>query len=543
MNSRKTVMNLLAVLTCCYPMCWNVLGCPNDSDPAAHPSEDRVTFNKDVAPIIYENCASCHHVGQAGPFELMSYKDVQRHAETIRVVVESKYMPPWKPADTGIQFSNHRQLLPEQSATLLKWIEQGCVEGEGNAPEPPAFPDGWSLGKPDLVVKMDRAFSVPADGPDLYRSFVLPVNLPEDKWIKAMELRPTARNVVHHALFFIGDSSSLRNRVEKDGQPGFRGMNFMRGSEFLKGGAGGGADRLSRGLGGYVPGAVPNLLPGDLARFLPKGSDIVMQTHFHPSGKAEQEQAELAIYFADVAPSHMLVPIQLPPLFGAGAGIDIPAGEANYQVTDDLTLPIDVRAIEIGGHAHYICKSMRLDATLPSGKTLCMLKIDDWDLDWQDQYLFRTPVELPKGTKLSTTIVYDNSKENPENPFSPPQRIAWGRESTDEMGAVTLLVVAKDESQREELDRLVSQRNRKAIAGRIRNQSSGLSALGGGRLEQIGLLRMLDRNSDKKLQLSEVPERFRDRLFEFFDNNGDEVLDEGEIQNGRQAIQRLLDEK
>lgn len=543
MNLRKTVRQLLAVLTCCFPMCSGALGSPNDGDPITVPPEDRVTFNKDVAPIIYEHCASCHHVGQAGPFELMNYKDVQRHSETIRVVVESKYMPPWKPVDTGIQFSNHRQLLPEQSATLLKWIEQGCIEGDGNAPKPPAFPDGWSLGKPDLVVKMDRAFSVPADGPDLYRSFVLPVNLPEDKWIKAMELRPTARNVVHHALFFVADSSSLRNRVEKDGQPGFRGMNFMRGSEFLSGGTGGGADRLSRGLGGYVPGAVPNLLPGDLARFLPKGSDIVMQTHFHPSGKAEQEQAELAIYFADVAPSHMLVPIQLPPLFGAGAGIDVPAGEANYIVTDDLTLPIDVRGIEIGGHAHYICKKIRLDATLPNGQSLCLLKIDDWDLDWQDQYLFRTPIDLPKGTKLSTTIVYDNSKENPENPFSPPQRIAWGRESTDEMGSVTLLVVAKDESQREELERLVSQRNRKAIAGRIRNQSSGLSALGGGKLEQLGLLRMLDRNSDKKLQLSEVPERFRDRLFEFFDNNGDDVLEESEIQNGRQAIQKLLDEK
>lgn len=535
----NTFRQLVGAVGCCLQLCCGAFGCPCMGNPETLISENRVTFNKDVAPIIYDHCASCHHAGQAGPFELLSYKDVQRHAETIRVVVESKYMPPWKPVDTGIQFSNHRQLLPEQSATLLKWIEQGCIEGDGNAPKPPEFPDGWSLGKPDLVVKMDRAFSVPADGPDLYRSFVLPVNLPEDKWIKAMELRPTARNVVHHALFFIADSSSLRNGVEKDGQPGFRGMNFMRGSEFLSGGA----DRLSRGLGGYVPGAVPNLLPGDLARFLPKGSDIVMQTHFHPSGKAEQEQAELAIYFSDVAPSHMLVPIQLPPLFGAGAGIDIPAGEANYQVTDELTLPIDVSAIEIGGHAHYICKKIRLDATLPTGHSLCLLKIDDWDLDWQDQYLFRTPIDLPKGTKLSTTIVYDNSKENPENPFSPPQRIAWGRESTDEMGSVTLLVVAKDEGQRDELERLVSQRNRKAIAERVRKQSSGLSALGGGRLEQLGLLRMLDRNSDQKLQLSEVPERFRDRLFEFFDNNGDDVLEESEIQKGRQAIQKLLDEK
>ncbi|MFO0942677.1 MAG: cytochrome c [Pirellulales bacterium] len=511
-----------------------------DLDLQAHEDDSKMTFANRIAPIIFKNCSSCHHTGQAGPFELISYQDVSRHAETIRVAVTDNYMPPWKPVSTGIEFANHRQLSDEDKKILIEWIDSGCPEGSPNdLPSPPKFHDGWRLGKPDLVVKMEKPFTVPASGKDLYRSFVLPVNLPEDRWIKAIELRPSARNVVHHALFFIADSSSLLGRQERDGQPGFRGMNFMRGTEFLSNGP----DRLTRGLGGYVPGAVPNMLPGDLARLLPKGSDIIMQTHFHPSGKVEVEQAELAIYFSDTKPSHMLVPLQMPPLFGVGAGIDVPAGETNYQIRDAITLPVDVQAIEIGGHAHYICKNLKLDATLPDGKQLTLLQIDDWDLDWQDQYLFKQPIDLPKGTKLTSVISYDNSKNNPENPFSPPQRIAWGRESTDEMGSVTLLLTAKEENDRGQLEQLVSVRNRQAIQARVKQQTSGLSALGGGRLEQVGLIRLLDRNSDSKLQANEIPERFRERLLEFLDSNGDDVLDESEIRAGRTAMQRLMEDR
>lgn len=510
------------------------------SHSQANDGDASITFAKQIAPIIFEHCSNCHHAGQAGPFELMNYQDVARHAETIRVAVTDNYMPPWKPVPTGIEFANHRQLNDRDKKTLIQWIDSGCPEGSAtDLPPSPKFPDGWRLGKPDLVVKMEKPFTVPASGKDLYRSFVLPVNLPEDRWIKAIELRPSARNVVHHALFFIADSNSVRGRNDRDGQPGFRGMNFMRGTEFLSNGP----ERLNRGLGGYVPGAVPNMLPGDLARFLPKGCDIIMQTHFHPSGKEEVEQAELALYFTDQKPNHMLVPVQLPPLFGVGAGIDVPAGEPNYQVRDSLTLPVDVQAIEVGGHAHYICKSLRLDATLPDGKQMTLLQIDDWDLDWQDQYLFKHPIDLPKGTKLNSLITYDNSKDNPENPNSPPKRISWGRESNDEMGSVTLLLTAKNESQRDELERLVNNRNRQAIQARVKLQTSSLSSLGGGRLEQVGLLKFLDRNSDGKLQANEIPERFRERLLEFLDANGDDVLEESEIREGRSAMQKIMEDR
>ena len=201
---------------------------------------------------------------------------------------------------------------------------------------------------------------------------------------------------------------------------------------------------------------MPNKLPGDLAQWLPKGSDIVMQTHFHPSGKVEWEQTEMAIYFADKPPSRQTVDVPLPPLFGRFAGLNVPAGEKNFRISQSITLPVDVEAISIRGHAHYICREMEMTATLPDGEKITLMQIDDWDLDWQDRYQFAKPLSLPAGTKLYAEIIYDNSADNPENPYSPPQTIKWGRESNDEMGAVTLQVIAKDETDRPELQRAVS---------------------------------------------------------------------------------------
>lgn len=505
-------------------------------------SAETTTYAKHVAPILHAKCAGCHRPGQSGPFSLLSYEDAVRHSQTIQAVIASGYMPPWKPIHTGLDFANNRQLSKLETETIQAWIAQECPSGDlAQAPALPQFSDGWSLGTPDLVLKMEQPFTVPADGPDIYRSFVFPVNLPTDRWVKAIELRPTARNAVHHALFFVDDSGQTKNHRERDGQPGIRGMNFLRGGggDMLQRGA----DRLTRGLGGYVPGAVPNKLPGDLARLLPKGSDIIMQTHFHPTGKREVEQAELALYFTDVVPSHQLVPVQLPPMFGIGAGIDVPAGEANYVVRDKYVLPIDVRGVEIGGHAHYICRRMLMTARLPGGQKLDLLRIDDWDLDWQDQYVFDQHVELPKGTELEVELVYDNSANNPENPFSPPKRIAWGRESTDEMGSMTLLVIAADESQRGLLEADIVERTRESIRGRIRNQMSGLSILSGGALGNGGsggLLKLLDRNRDGLLQAAEIPERFRERLLEFADRDNNDQLDAQELENSRQGIERFL---
>ena len=513
-----------------------VAGSDIETTPTAGP-----TFAEPIASIVYSHCTSCHREGQSGPFSLVTYREVSQRADTIKAVLENGYMPPWKAVHTGFDFANDRRLSEKEKEQMLSWIEAGCEPGDAKeTPLPPSFPDGWSLGKPDVVLQMDRPFLIPADGPDLYRSFVFQVNLPEDKWIKAIELRPTARTAVHHALFFIDVDGAAKEQRSPDGQPGFAGMNFLKGR-------GNALERmpesLARGLGGYVPGATPNLLPGDLARYLPKGSDIVMQTHFHPTGKPETEQAMLGVYFADKPPKQRLVSLQMPPIFGMGSGLDIPAGKAKHVLHDEYTLPIDILGFEIGGHAHYICREMVMTATTPDGVKSELFRIDDWDLDWQDQYLYKSPVTLAKGTKLSVDIIYDNSANNPENPFTPPRPISWGRESTDEMGAITMLVIAKNEDERTLLESDMRDRARESLGNRIRSQMGRAGGLLGGNRMDGAFMKLLDRNRDGALQKSEIPERMRDRLMDIMDTNNDETLDKAEMDSGRQQMEKFLGPK
>ncbi len=533
-----------------FTLAWAILGIPHawsqESGTATTKTNraESVTFSSDIATIMYDKCSSCHRPGQVGPFSLLTYDDVKKRALTIEAVIENDYMPPWKPVNHNVQFSNDRSLSQLQKEELKQWIAAGCPEGDRAAmPSPPEFPDGWSLGKPDLIVKMNGQFEIPADGPDIYRSFVFPLQLPEDKWIKAIELRSKAKSAMHHALFFLDSTGNARKMDGSDGKAGVAGMGFLSdfgvavsgnhsgiggvlsrlGGQRLQRGSSAVEDgrldsALARGLGGYVPGAMPTKLPGDLAMALPKGSDIVMQTHFHPSGKHETEQAEMALYFADQAPSKQLVTIQVPAMFGFGANIDIPAHEKKFCITDSFTLPIDVQAISIGGHAHYICREMKMTASTPTGTEITLMQIDDWDLDWQDRYLFAEPIDLPAGTVITTDIVYDNSADNPENPYQPPQRIRWGRQSNDEMGSVSLLVVAADESHRPDLQVALRKHGTSSVAERF------TKGKGAGQM-----LLQLDENRDGKLQKSEAPPRLSGRIFDLLDQNSDGALDSMEL--------------
>lgn len=499
---------------------------------------ESITFAEHIAPIVHQKCAICHRAGQSGPFELVTFEDVRDRSETIQAVVHDNYMPPWKPVNTEIRYANDRRLTTEERGLLDRWIEAGTPAGDLATVQPPEYEGGWSLGQPDLILTMDQPFQVPASGPDIYRSFVFPAALTQDRWVKAVEVRPSARGVVHHALFFTDQTGTAREDDGKDGQPGFKGMNFLRAGGFRR------VDLLSTlSLGGYVPGAMPNRLPGDLAMSLPKGSDIVMQTHFHPSGKAEAEQTQLALYFADEEPSRQLTAIQLPPLFGRFAGIDVAPGDSDFEISQTFTLPIDVEGIVVGGHAHYICREMELTAKLPGSDTITVLKIDDWDLDWQDQYQFEQPLQLPAGTELNARIVYDNSADNPENPFSPPERIRWGRESTDEMGSITLRVVAADEAERPQLQRAV----RQMLAQSFNGWSGGRQGVALGqmlmrRVVDRRTIQFLDANGDGKLQSAELPERIRQPVLRAADTNGDSVVDEKELDVALKRLERFRNE-
>lgn len=482
---------------------------------------DAPTFNEHIAPLIHGNCSSCHRDGESAPFQLISYDEVSRKAGTIKRVINDSYMPPWHASIEHLAFENVRKLTQEQIDLFNRWVEADKPEGEiDNAPAPPEFTKGWQLGEPDLVVRMDKAFEVPADGPDIYRNFVLPLDLPEDKWVKAIELRPSARSVVHHSLYFLDDSGTARSLDGKDGRPGFTGMGFRRSGQ----------------LGGYVPGVSAKLLPGDLARPLPQGSDLVLQTHFHPSGKKELEQTTVGFFFADKAPERHLKEIQVPPGFGRAAGIDIPAGKADFSIEDTFALPVAVELVSISGHAHYICSSMKMTATLPDGSEMTLLEIPEWDLDWQDSYFFKNKITLPAKTKLKTVIHYDNSADNPNNPHSLPKRIKWGRESTDEMGSITLSVVPTEGRDDRKLT-IATSADKARLFAEVAKELRSTKVLD--RLPRI--VKALDRNGDGNLQSEELPERMRSTLLDRLDSDEDGSLNPSEIQVLRDWLQTMRD--
>lgn len=393
-----------------------------------------VNFAEHIAPIMFNKCASCHRPGEIGPFNLLTFDDAHKKGKLIGKVTADRTMPPWHPAPGHGSFRDELRLSDEQVALIQRWVETGMAEGDpAKMPKPPQFTDGWQLGKPDLVVTMDKSYEVPATGRDQYRSFRLPMNLTEDKYITAIELRPSARNVVHHVLFFAAPPSKAGNA--KGAKGGFGGLagGFGRGLE-------------NGGLGGWAAGQQPHFLPMDLGKLVTKGSDLILQTHFHPSGKAEQEKTTVGLYFAKKKPERSLVMFQAPPFFGIMSGINIPADEKQYKLKGKFKTPVDIELVLVSGHAHYICESMKAVATLPDGGKQSLLYIPRWDFNWQGNYIYQDPVKLPKDTVIDVEIIYNNSAENPANPNNPPKRIRWGEQSTDEMGSISFGAVAAKES-------------------------------------------------------------------------------------------------
>jgi hypothetical protein len=237
------------------------------------------------------------------------------------------------------------------------------------------------------------------------------------------------------------------------------------------GGAGariGAADVAWGGLGGWVPGVTPRFFPDGIAQPLPRGSNIVMQLHLHPSGQAGEENGRLALYFSKTPPTSSLTGVQVPPAFGFAMGLDIPPGEPRVVVRDSFVLPVALETFGARGHAHYLGREMKMTATLPDGSARGLLWIKDWDFNWQDSYFFRAPLRLPKGTRLDVEIVYDNSAGNPRNPSSPPVRVRWGRESHDEMGGMTLLVAMPPADDARALRAAQAQHFREQLARRLR---------------------------------------------------------------------------
>ena len=443
---------------------------------AAKPTaQTPVTFSEHVAPIVFANCSSCHRPGEAAPFSLLNYRDARPLAKAIASATASRVMPPWKAGPSDFAFDNARRLTDDQIAMIQRWVADGAPEGDpAKMPALPRFTEGWQLGQPDLAVSMSEAFDVPATGPDVYRNFVVPLGLDRDVWVRAIDFRPSARSVVHHSLFFLDATGAAREQDARDATPGFPGgmgggrvVGQERGLAAIlgNGDTNAQADGVARaaGLGGWALGGRVLELPTGLAFFVPKGSDLVLSTHFHPSGKAEHEKSSVGLYFAPGPPTQAFTTIQLPPVFGVFEGLDIPAGQERYTITDSFVIPVDVRAFAVGAHAHYLAKEFTMKATLPDGTVKTLLAIGDWDFSWQERYRFKDFVSLPKGTRLDATVSYDNSAANKRNPSRPLVRVYWGEESTDEMGSIGLQVEAAEKGNLPQLQQ--------AIAAHIRERA------------------------------------------------------------------------
>jgi len=410
------------------------------------------TFNQDIAPIIYQNCSACHRPGEAAPFSLSSYDDTRKKAKTIAKAITTHIMPPWKAEPASYPYRDERRLSEAGIALIQDWIQAGMPEGAGAPPEPPKFPSGWRLGEPDLVVEMPAAYHVPADGPDIYRNLAVPLGLTNDQWMTAIDMRPSARAVVHHVLYFADPNGRAHLKQGQGTEPGFNGMQV---------------GRSALPIGGWAVGAQPKFLPEGFSLLVPKGSDLVIQYHFHPTGKPEAEKSLVGLYFAKQPPERTLTRIQLPPAYSLFSGLDIPAGEKDFVIRDTYTLPVAADALGVGAHAHYICKQMKMTATLPDGEVKTLLHIKDWDFAWQDRYYFKELIALPKGTRLDTEIHWDNSADNPRNPTSPPVRVTWGEESKDEMGSISLIAVAHEQDDYALLKGDLDRRRRKLAISRM----------------------------------------------------------------------------
>jgi Flp pilus assembly protein TadD len=395
------------------------------------------TYSKDVAPLVQDRCAMCHHAGGSAPFSLTSYAETKRHAAQIAEVTRKRFMPPWKADPADGPFVGQHPLTDAEIAMLQAWAGNGAPEGDPHdAPPLRKWSEGWQLGTPDLVVTLATPYTLPADGTDVFRIFAIPIPTDRLRFVRGLEFRPGNARVVHHANIRVDPTPASRRLDEADPAPGYDGV-IARSADYPDG-----------HFLGWTPGQVSPLLPSELSWRLEKNTDLVLELHMQPSGKPEMVAPSVGLYFSDVPPTRTPAMLRL-----GRQSIDIPAGDAHYTITDAFTLPVDVDVEAVQPHAHYRARDVHGAALLPDGSTVRLIDIADWDFRWQHVYRFVTPVKLPKGTTVSMRYTYDNSPSNPRNPQQPPQRTRWGQRSSDEMGDLWLQVLTRDEHDLDVLSR------------------------------------------------------------------------------------------
>lgn len=385
------------------------------------------TYSDGVKALLDGQCAPCHRVGGPAPFALTSYADAKAHARQMAQVTASRYMPPWPPALSSGPFIDQRRLTDDQIRTLREWADAGAPEGEPSAKVTTAAVGGegeWRLGKPDLVLQAPAAFTLRANGADVFWNFVLRPNLAGPRYVRAIEIRPGDARLVHHANLLV-DRLGASGRMESRLGEGFPGMDLKLGRSPL--------DPVSHFLF-WKPGTIPYEEPAGMSWQLNPGNLLVINAHLQPSGKLEKVRPSIGLYFTDQRPQRFPVVLEL----DNDRALDIPSGARGFAVDDVFRLPADADLLAIYPHAHYIGSALTATAELADGMVRELIRIPRWDLSWQAVYRFRHPIRLPAGTLVRMHYVYDNSSRNGRNPYHPPRRIRAGNQATDEMAHLGL---------------------------------------------------------------------------------------------------------
>ncbi len=475
-------MNVLGRKPCCIAIGMLLLAAFGTAALASTPSVTKVTYSHDIAPIILSQCAPCHHANSVAPFPLLTYQEVQQKAQMIAAVTASGYMPPWHAASHTL-YQGARYLTDAQKALLQRWAAEGAPEGDAAHLEPiPQYTSGWQLGRPDLIVKPEKAYHLSAAGNDVYRCFVIPTNLPHDQYLSAIQVRPGNMRVVHHVIVYLDTSGTARKleAAEHDGNPGYTSFG---GPGFNPAGA----------LGGWVPGFETIRCAKGTGVELPAHADIVMQVHYHKDGKPETDRTSIGLYFRRSPVQNLVRDLPIVDPF-----LSIPPGDTDYTATASVTIPDGIHVISVLPHMHLLGHDMLVQAHLPNGSTETLVDVPNYDFNWQTAYTFKEPIALPAGTVVQLTAHYNNSDSNPRNPNSPPKRVWWGDQTTDEMCIAFLAYTADNEN-------LVS-------GQRFTGSSSMMRAVGASIISQA---------------------------FQHYDTNHDGILNETELAKMITALRRL----
>jgi mono/diheme cytochrome c family protein len=405
--------------------------CQTSPDPPVRPvahGDAPVTFNNQVVRIFQERCQTCHRPGEVAPFSLLTHGDALARKDDIREAVEARYMPPWKAVEGHGEFANVRRLSDEEIGLIARWVDAGGPEGNPrDLPAPRRFPTGWALGTPGAVLAMEEPYTVPPRTKDIYRCFTVPIRLAGDwNFIRASEVLPGNRKVVHHVQTFL----DLTGRsVELDrAEPG-AGYTCFGGPGFDSAG----------GLGGWAPGLGPLEIPPRVAWRVPSRGRLVIQVHYHNPGDTPQTDTTLiGLHFTSGPFDRRLSLVR-----ARAWDFVIPAGAPRASVVARGAVREDLAALSVHAHMHLLGRAMTVTARLPDGSTRSLLRIDDWDFDWQLRYEYARPVSLPAGTQIEAECVYDNSAGNPANPSKPPRVVTSGFETTDEMCLASVLGTAR----------------------------------------------------------------------------------------------------